>query len=325
MASDVYSFVWTVPVNGYQWVQSKVLEENGASDGKTHWVLTSGIGIGQTYMMKQYAPLTEFPALFRTFADLAAAADREAILRFANTYGSLGVSLPLDLSAEHKSGPMPFIWGETHKRWAAAIRAMRRAVTLWDWRVAADREKLSRHFRWQDAGFTNDGHGKAAGWRFSTEAESGVDWGPAIWGLGAGGLVAFVQQDHGLVKPDDVLMPAYLLVQRWVNSALEGHVTPNLLYDPKPGKPVLQIVPENLLSAMWLQFARAIEGDKEYRACKECGKWIELSHRQVDGRTKRREFCSDACKSKDYRKRKERAAQATTAKPTTPKKRRAAK
>lgn len=44
-------------------------------------------------------------------------------------------------------------------------------------------------------------------------------------------------------------MPAYFLVQRWVNQHLEGQVAPHLLYDLERSNPALQIVPKNLLSA----------------------------------------------------------------------------
>jgi hypothetical protein len=39
---------------------------------------------------------------------------------------------------------------------------------------------------------------------------------------------------------------------------------------------------------------------------------FEISHRQADHRTARRLFCSDPCKSKDYRRRRERAQQLKT-------------
>jgi hypothetical protein len=57
---------------------------------------------------------------------------------------------------------------------------------------------------------------------------------------------------------------------------------------------------------MWLQFAQAIGGDRKYRACKECGKWFEVSTSDTGFRINRL-FCSDACESKDYRDRKARA------------------
>jgi hypothetical protein len=111
-----------------------------------------------------------------------------------------------------------------------------------------------------------------------------------------------------LFKPGDVSTPASFLVQRWINDQLKGHGSPQLRYDLKLGKRVLQIIPENLLSAMWLQFAQAIDGNRKYRARKECGRWFEISTDDAGFRVNR-VFCSDPSKSKDYRGRKQRAQQ----------------
>jgi endogenous inhibitor of DNA gyrase (YacG/DUF329 family) len=103
-------------------------------------------------------------------------------------------------------------------------------------------------------------------------------------------------------------MPATFLVQRWINEKLEKNASPRLLFNPDLGTQVVNIVPHNLLGAMWLQLAEAIAGNKQHRPCKECGKWMEISTEE-DGRSARRLFCSDACKSRDYRRRIERARQ----------------
>ena len=38
----------------------------------------------------------------------------------------------------------------------------------------------------------------------------------------------------------------------------------------------LKLVPGSLLGGLWLQFARAIEGNRVYRECRECGRWFEF-------------------------------------------------
>jgi DNA-binding NarL/FixJ family response regulator len=67
--------------------------------------------------------------------------------------------------------------------------------------------------------------------------------------------------------------------------------------------PRLSFAPASLLAAMWLQFALAIAGDKPFVACKFCGRFFEISTEQTGFRT-HREFCSDSCKTMDYRRRK---------------------
>jgi hypothetical protein len=67
--------------------------------------------------------------------------------------------------------------------------------------------------------------------------------------------------------------------------------------------PRLRIAPLTLLAAMWLQLALAVAGDKRFLACKFCQKFFEISTEQTGFRS-HREFCSESCKTQDYRKRK---------------------
>jgi hypothetical protein len=65
----------------------------------------------------------------------------------------------------------------------------------------------------------------------------------------------------------------------------------------------LRIVPQSLVSALWIQLAKAIEGDRKYRECDVCGTWFEVSgDRRADAR-----FCSNACRFKAYRQRQDEA------------------
>jgi hypothetical protein len=63
----------------------------------------------------------------------------------------------------------------------------------------------------------------------------------------------------------------------------------------------MQLIPRNLLEAMWLQFGEAVTHDKSFRKCRQCGTWFEISLRaaRID-----KVFCSEACKAKAYRRRK---------------------
>lgn len=302
MSLDVYSFTWQTMKPGFGWIHAYVMEVHGEVTKTKEWILVMGSAIDRTIMyFKPYSPLTEFPGLYRTFAELPFD-DRDAILDFANKYGRLGIGIPYLLQPKPKE-PVPIMIGERHKDWAQSIERMRQAIRIWDWFTTGDTENLSHHIQWQDAEYKEDGRTpkKAAGWTYDSHPHLPKDQVPAP-------LRSFrvIEPVLDLFKPGDVLMPASFLVQRWINDQLREHAAPHLLYDLRLGKRILQIIPDCLLTAMWLQFARAIEGDKEFRACKACGRWFDISHRQADGRTRRREFCSDACKSKDYRRRRDR-------------------
>jgi hypothetical protein len=309
MSIDVYTFRWQIPKDGFRWIEAKVLRNNGGAppgqarhdnriEDHPQWVLTDGLGIGMPFVRTVYPPLKLFPALFRTFAQVQPDS-REGILGFASEYGNLGIGRPLALTAEDEPKRLLGVFGETHQDWANQIVAMRRAVEVWDLLQARDKAALSRFIRYQAAGPNNP-----EAWIY----DSRPDLPPKMFPLTPGRLQQLIEPVEDLLKPGDVLMPALFLVQRWINSHLDGQVSPRLLYHLDVGKQVLQFMPSNLLGAMWLQFAQAIAGNKQQRACKECGRWFEISS-EDDGRTARKLFCSDPCKSRDYRGRKDKARQ----------------
>jgi hypothetical protein len=71
----------------------------------------------------------------------------------------------------------------------------------------------------------------------------------------------------------------------------------------RAGELKLAVEPLTLIAAMWLQLALAVTGEKQFVACKFCGRMFEISTEDT-GFRRHREFCSDSCKTKDYRKRK---------------------
>ena len=88
---------------------------------------------------------------------------------------------------------------------------------------------------------------------------------------------------------------------RLINQYLQ-HVQPHMTFE-KGLPPGLSFTPLTLLSAMWLQLALALADDKQFQACKFCHRLFEISTAPTGFRT-HREFCSDSCKTKDYRRRK---------------------
>jgi hypothetical protein len=174
-------------------------------------------------------------------------------------------------------------------------------VEIWDLARTNDTAGLQRFLRWKQAGVGEY-------WIYDSHPDLpsiDEDWRKAI-PPAPGRFQVMVKPVLDLVRSDDVVTAALLLVQQWLNEHLEGRVSPRVAYHLDLNKPVLRLVPKDLLGAVWLQLAQAIDADKEYRACKECGKWFEISL-EGDGRTKRRQFCSEPCKSKDYRQRRDRA------------------
>jgi hypothetical protein len=108
--------------------------------------------------------------------------------------------------------------------------------------------------------------------------------------------------------PDEPFTVAVREIQRRVGYALYREVHPSLDINPATGQLVMRMHPEDLFTALWFQFAQAVAGNKDYRQCRGCPNWFEMSPDE-DARTARRLFCSDQCKSRDYRKRKDRAVE----------------
>jgi hypothetical protein len=71
--------------------------------------------------------------------------------------------------------------------------------------------------------------------------------------------------------------------------------------DPLTGAARLCIRPDTLIDALWTQLAQAIEGSQSLRNCVECKHWFTINAGQ--GRSDK-EYCSDACRMRAYRKRK---------------------
>lgn len=70
----------------------------------------------------------------------------------------------------------------------------------------------------------------------------------------------------------------------------------------------IHLTPVSLLGALWLQLAQAVGGHLEHRMCSTCREWFEVSPKVA--RTNRL-YCSEACRSRAYRGRKEQAKSLT--------------
>jgi hypothetical protein len=77
--------------------------------------------------------------------------------------------------------------------------------------------------------------------------------------------------------------------------------------DPLSASARLCIRPHTLLHALWAQLVLAIDGNLNLRACVQCRKWftIEAGRGRSD-----KEYCSNACRMRAYRKRKGSAVEA---------------
>jgi hypothetical protein len=71
--------------------------------------------------------------------------------------------------------------------------------------------------------------------------------------------------------------------------------------DPLSASPKLCIRPVSFQEALWAQLVLAIDGNVNLRACVQCRRWFTLEAGR--GRSDK-EYCSNACRMRAYRKRK---------------------
>jgi hypothetical protein len=177
--------------------------------------------------------------------------------------------------------------------WKDQIGKLKTTVDVWDWARAGDVDQLARYFLWsprRDCVFHSPLPDQDS---IDDEVMDEVD-------------------EPDRFSPGDVVGPALAWVGSQFNLVLgEGVVdhttmTPRLEYDPQEGTLALRFVPRNLLAGVWFQLAQSISGDREHRQCLGCGTWFELD----PGVTRNdRQTCSDRCRARIYRERKDRAVQ----------------
>jgi hypothetical protein len=223
---------------------------------------------------RSYRPMhRDHAALFKRFA--ATEISKEAVLAFAREFGLLGG--PVSLAAKNPaSGALERggerLWVPTSGRqesWERQITSMRDAIELLDASRSGDMNRI-------------------AAW-LEPLARTVAEVSPLP--------VEYDTPRHRLMRG----------LSGWVQHELNATVSPTLLHEPSLDRVRLVFAPTSLIGAMWLQLAFAITENKAYPSCKFCERPFEIA-KGATGFRKNREFCSDACKSADYRSRRADAA-----------------
>jgi hypothetical protein len=226
--------------------------------------------------------------LFREFAETyittsRATADQDrsdhAIIEFANKYGVLGLNRKI--SWTNTGGRLH---GELHSDWYDEIAAMKRSVAVWEAFEAGDSAFLESVINFEESGVSFDSQESDMSYTIAS-----TDWRADAWQF---------------IETGNHFDAAICFVQQIVNKHLAGRISPRLLWSDHRDIGMHQ-VPSSLVGAMWLQFGRAIDGRKSFHPCRSCGTWIEVS---TTGARSSRKFCSGACRSRNYRARREEAA-----------------
>lgn len=268
MYESRYQHAWWVPEKGHKWADMWRVDfgKAGPVHSGPHRYLMTAAPRGQARI---YKPLEEHSGLCMEFAQLVESED--AIRAFADRFGMLGV---VDsVVASEKGGAL--LEGETFARWVSEIRDMREAADLLRAVQAGRHADLKRVIRWHSKGGQR--------WvSFENERRHAViaapDHHPAVFAM---------------LRWGELVKPALATIQAAANAKLKTHASPAMMWD-SDNVIGLYFRPENLLGALWLQFALAVSQNSEFRECEHCGKPFEAAAPGASRKDKR--FCSTSCR-----------------------------
>jgi hypothetical protein len=306
-------FIWAVAESGYEIVEASGVradQPEQPESPRTGRFISARAWGGPRYCKRYYSPFApEYRALPRWFAELNGA-DEESVLRFANQYGTLGD--PQCYFIKDSRGWYSRL-AEPIEIWKSEAAAMAVALELWDSAKSGDRERIlslgfmaSQHyeirlyftspavdFARRDISFHADPIvALRPSERVQFEKLGLRHTSPALERLAE----AYERQHH---PPHFDFAAGKLL--RLVNYKLTNRVRPQLFWAPDGSGLEGHDAPVDLLGAMWQLLFDAICAKGEHKRCLCCRGWYEVStaSSRMD-----RQYCSDACRMKEYRRRK---------------------
>jgi hypothetical protein len=292
MHDSTRPFEWERPIHGdgFVWVRQPLMSPT--ADEQEESVLT----VREGALFSRYAPLEAPVSLYRELA--AVALNEEGVLAFANRYGRLG-----EEEGDRVALPREDPWAEPWDVWRKAVAWLREAVRVWDLAREGDRDGLAEAFVW-DGGEVfyrlSPSFRADLGLKVPRRMEGAID-------EAYRNRMRALIRTHGMTfRPGDLVRPARLWLADHIDTHLVGGVSPNFSWDDRNCRFVIEDRPNNLLGAVYLQFALAVRSDSRSRQCRECGRWFDL----LPGSTRSdRLTCSNSCRTKTYRTRQDRARQ----------------
>jgi hypothetical protein len=274
-SSSPIEFIWGVPIPQLEWVDA------AATLKREQGRYLTDSRVGRPEWRDAYR-LFDRPAqdgrhtgLFRTFAEIEAT--EEGVLSFARTYGCLlGANGP-SIYIHDEFDVEVISHGETLDFWRAQIVQMKAGVLLWDL-VSSGSAEATEAIR--------------ASGLLEEVANSPV-------GIILGQQLRFQEQDTNSA--------ALNLLGLYVNQHLRNKESRTDVYRQLRlfgTPPALKLVdqPSNLLSAIWLQFAIAVDSGKRFSKCDFCGSWFEVSPYRR-GQRPDSHYCRPSCRVNAYRER----------------------
>ncbi len=276
------SFVQQIPCSGFELRSFRAVNLEQVSVAETvgkalYWPIDE---LGD----RSYRPINEEPALFHKFADLNQAPPPQEILSFADEYGWLGIGIPAIDAAEDyrdlRDSTRSVVTCEFVEDWHEQLAKFVPYHQLWMAVVNQDEETLRSVITW---------HANFSAVSFQYQSTIYMP------------IASATQNQHlfSTLTRGDLFAPAKMVVARAINQNLSQLCSPALNFESSAsGDARLRFRCENLLAVIWLQFATTVAENSSVRRCVQCNSPFIPSQSE---RGKKKRFCTDACKSKNYR------------------------
>jgi len=283
MATVDHDFLWTHPSDGFPW------QATFAGDLHAHANTDRSDPAMKT---RAFAQPRELSGLFLHLADTPA--DKRGVQAFREKCEEVLNRTPMRTTVAAPD----LLPAHSGQDWEGSARWMRLLVDLWRMAQKKKQADLSRHIRWTEPKSNKKCVVYECRHNDYPEARLSGD----IHEIIASNVV---RADWlTVLKPKDLFAPAFAFIETKVNHHLGANVSAQLLLGAKSKRLSLEVIPRTFSAFIWLQFGRAVAEGKEYSRCFTCGTYFE--HSAETARTNRR-FCSNACRSKNYRERQEEA------------------
>ncbi len=299
---ELVQFSWGVPSEGYRWIEAQLLI-NGTFEKRKRRLLSPG----RPPSWRTYHPLREAPALFRAFADVSPS--ESGVLAFADQYGSLGLDSDLGIDGD---GSVTHSRGELLADWKREIIGMKHTLRIWDAVRSEATDDLARWFHLKrEQMFSSILYKPDEGWPLGVEhlvPQYVEDERSRFRFLPIGSAIHRGDPNtSGVEIPEHPVAMALAYLRDSLNARIQKHVGVSLeaAADRTRLTPLdLYMIPKNLLGAMWLQLALAVEGDLRYQRCPQCKTWFKVPSKANRPSTT---FCSPKCRVQAFRGRQAQA------------------
>jgi hypothetical protein len=246
--------------------------------------LTTGRSLRLATPVRRYFPADK-EGLFLSF--IHAGESESGMIEFANRYGMLGAVVgDSTIALRDPDEPEFYVagYGEPFTFWNGEAGAMKMAFRFWQFAQRRQVELLGRCIEHLEGGTV-----RVRYWE-DRIGEGAPDW---------TGEVGNLPGSHRR----DVVETALWFARHIINGHLANRIIPRVHVATAEGWLDTFLEPAGLIGFLWLQFAMAVKNSREFEACQGCDGFFELTtHAQRTGK----QFCSDACKNRTYRKRQAR-------------------